>query len=244
MERAKNQRAANLGYAVLGLALFFVAWQWAGKAEIAGPVMPALSDVAATLFQPETCLCSAAPLSTRSASAAKGLFFGGSLAVLLAVAMRLLPPLRPGLDRLAILVNATPPIAIGPDPYCRVQSGANTSAAGRHPSVFSFLRCGRVGTGCSLSGAAPGDDRLWSQQRETAASSGAARGLATPCQRTEGGGVRVVHWRHSGEWFGAPQGLGLVILNAMQNFQIPLMWAAVTVAAALSLAAFLIAAGI
>ena len=47
-----------------------------------------------------------------------------------------------------------------------------------------------------------------------------------------------------GEWFGAPQGLGLVILNAMQNFQIPLMWAAVTVAAALSLAAFLIAAGL
>jgi ABC-type nitrate/sulfonate/bicarbonate transport system permease component len=45
-----------------------------------------------------------------------------------------------------------------------------------------------------------------------------------------------------GEWFGAPQGLGLVILNAMQNFQIRLMWAAVTVAAILSLTAFLIAA--
>jgi hypothetical protein len=30
----------------------------------------------------------------------------------------------------------------------------------------------------------------------------------------------------------------------MQNFQIPLMWAAVAVAAALSLAAFLIAAGL
>ena len=47
-----------------------------------------------------------------------------------------------------------------------------------------------------------------------------------------------------GEWFGAPQGLGLVILNAMQNFQIRLMWAAVVVAAVMSLAGFLIAAGI
>ena len=34
-----------------------------------------------------------------------------------------------------------------------------------------------------------------------------------------------------GEWFGAPQGLGLVILNSMQNFQARLMWAAVVVAA-------------
>jgi NitT/TauT family transport system permease protein len=47
-----------------------------------------------------------------------------------------------------------------------------------------------------------------------------------------------------GEWFGAPQGLGLVILNAMQNFQIRLMWAAVVVAAVMSLTAFLAAAGL
>src|ERR1700689_3018360 len=47
-----------------------------------------------------------------------------------------------------------------------------------------------------------------------------------------------------GEWFGAPQGLGLMILNAMQNFQIRLMWAAVCVAAAMSLAAFLAAAAL
>jgi NitT/TauT family transport system permease protein len=45
-----------------------------------------------------------------------------------------------------------------------------------------------------------------------------------------------------GEWFGAPEGLGLTILNAMQNFQIRLMWAAVSVAAAMSQTAFLAAA--
>jgi NitT/TauT family transport system permease protein len=41
-----------------------------------------------------------------------------------------------------------------------------------------------------------------------------------------------------GEWFGAPTGLGIVILNTMQNFQIPLMWAAVLLVAALSLAGY------
>jgi NitT/TauT family transport system permease protein len=41
-----------------------------------------------------------------------------------------------------------------------------------------------------------------------------------------------------GEWFGAPTGLGIVILNTMQNFQIPLMWATVLVTAAISLAGY------
>ena len=38
-----------------------------------------------------------------------------------------------------------------------------------------------------------------------------------------------------GEWFGAPTGLGIVILNTMQNFEIPLMWAAVLLVAGLAL---------
>jgi ABC-type nitrate/sulfonate/bicarbonate transport system permease component len=41
-----------------------------------------------------------------------------------------------------------------------------------------------------------------------------------------------------GEWFGAPTGLGIVILNTMQNFEIPLMWAAVLLVAMISLAGY------
>ena len=41
-----------------------------------------------------------------------------------------------------------------------------------------------------------------------------------------------------GEWFGAPRGLGVVIINAMQNFQIALMWAAVLLLAAIALASY------
>jgi len=41
-----------------------------------------------------------------------------------------------------------------------------------------------------------------------------------------------------GEWFGAPTGLGIVILNTMQNFEIPLMWAAVLLVATISLAGY------
>jgi NitT/TauT family transport system permease protein len=41
-----------------------------------------------------------------------------------------------------------------------------------------------------------------------------------------------------GEWFGAPSGLGVVVLNSMQNFQIPLLWATVIVIAAMTLSGY------
>lgn len=114
MERTRNQSGENIGYAILGLGIFFASWQIVGKAGLAGPALPPLSDVVSTLRDPETLGLLALSARYTLASAAKGLLFGATLAVLLAVVMRLLPPLRPGLDRLAVLVNATPPIAIGP----------------------------------------------------------------------------------------------------------------------------------
>ncbi|MET1044964.1 MAG: ABC transporter permease subunit, partial [Microbacteriaceae bacterium] len=44
-----------------------------------------------------------------------------------------------------------------------------------------------------------------------------------------------------GEWFGAPRGLGVLIVSAMQNYQVLLLWAAALTAALLSLAAYLVA---
>ena len=41
-----------------------------------------------------------------------------------------------------------------------------------------------------------------------------------------------------GEWFGAPRGLGVLIVSAMQNYQIELLWAAALLAALMSMIAF------
>ena len=43
-----------------------------------------------------------------------------------------------------------------------------------------------------------------------------------------------------GEWFGASRGLGVLILNAMQNFQISMLWSAVLLATLVSLALYFI----
>lgn len=41
-----------------------------------------------------------------------------------------------------------------------------------------------------------------------------------------------------GEWFGASRGLGLLMVSAMQNFQIPLLWSAVLIVTTASLSLF------
>jgi ABC-type nitrate/sulfonate/bicarbonate transport system permease component len=242
METARHPDATSKVYAVLGILLFLGLWQWAGKAAIAGPVLPAVSDVATTLFARENF-----PLLAHSAlatlfSAGKGLFFGSALAVLLAVLMRLLPPLQPGLDRLSLLVNATPPIALGPILIVIFsRSQAPTVLAGIQ--VFFLFY---VATSSGLAAASPAlrdvmtafgansRKRLFHLELPSALPH-LASGLEAAIPAAFIGAIL-------GEWFGAPQGLGLVILNAMQNFQIRLMWAAVTMAAVMSLTGFLAAA--
>lgn len=244
MESGRNRTVTNVAYAALGLLLFFALWQWAGKSGVAGSVLPSLSDVVKTLLDPATF-----PLLMRSAvytlaSAAKGLVFGGVLAVLLAVMMHLLPPLRPGLDRLAVIVNAAPPIAIGPI-LIVVFSRSQTPAVLAGIQVFFLFY---VAASSGLAAASPALRRVmtgfganaWKRlcYLELPASvPHLASGLKAAVAASFIGAIL-------GEWFGAPHGLGLVILNAMQNFQIRLMWAAVVVAAAMSLTAFLIATGL
>jgi NitT/TauT family transport system permease protein len=41
-----------------------------------------------------------------------------------------------------------------------------------------------------------------------------------------------------GEWFGASRGVGLLMVTAMQNFQIPLLWSTVLATSVISLAAY------
>jgi ABC-type nitrate/sulfonate/bicarbonate transport system permease component len=164
------------------------------------------------------------------------------LAVLLAIVMRLLPPLRPGLDRLSLLVNATPPIALGPI-LIVVFSRSQTPTVLAGIQVFFLFY---VAASSGLASASPDLSNVitilgansWRRLLHfelPSALPNLASGLKAAISASFIGAIL-------GEWFGAPQGLGLVILNAMQNFQIRLMWAAVTVAAILSLTAFLIAA--
>ena len=145
------------------------------------------------------------------------------------------PALRPGVDRLATVVNALPGIALGPILIVTL-SPAATPMALATINVF-FLTY--VAAGAGLASASAANQDLFS----VLGASSVVRlvrlelpaALPTIASGSRLSVTAAMIGAVLGEWFGAPHGLGLIIIGAMQNFQIPLMWSAVLLIAAASI---------
>jgi NitT/TauT family transport system permease protein len=229
-------RRAALG--IVGLGLFLLAWQLIGHYRLAGLSWPPLTEVLAVLFDPERRTLFARAVSATLWSTASGYLVGAGVGMAAAILGYLYPAARPGTDRLAAVVHSIPSIALAPvfivflsresTPAAiaaahaafviYVAAGSGLAAASRgHGDVFTALGASRL-------------QRLWRLDLPAslpALTSGLK--LAVPVSLI---GAVI------GEWFGAPRGLGVLIVNAMQNFQIPLLWSSVSLIAALSLTAY------
>jgi NitT/TauT family transport system permease protein len=230
-----SQRGADLLLGLIGIALFLVAWQLIGAYRLVGLTWPTLTSVLAVLFDPARTLLFGRAMSATFAAAGGGFAIGTALGVAVAAGVHLAPALRPGVDRLAAVVNALPGIALGPILIVTL-SPAATPLALASINVF-FLTY--VAASAGLSSATLADQDLFSVL-------GASRvvrlwRLELPAALpTIASGVRLslaaaMIGAILGEWFGAPHGLGLIIIGAMQNFQIPLLWSAVLLIAAASI---------
>ena len=225
-------------YLLLGTALLLTAWELAGRTHLAGHTLPALTEVLAVYTQPVRLALLTRSAAATLASAGQGLLLGTALGVLTAVTAHLLPPVRPGLDRIASIVQAVPAIALGPLLIITLGREQTPVALATLPVFFliyiaatSGLRSAssRLGLMLRALGASP-----WQRLRYIEAPSALpslVSGLKLSVATALIGAI-------VGEWFGASTGLGIVILNTMQNFQIPLMWAAVLTVTALSLTAY------
>jgi ABC-type nitrate/sulfonate/bicarbonate transport system permease component len=180
------------------------------------------------------CWCARAPRR----SAATGYAVGTCLGTAVALLAHLVPLLRGGLDRMSVLVNALPVIALGP--ILIITAGReSTPAALAAVPVFFLLY---TSTGVGLRGASTrlelvlttlGADR-WQRLTKLEAIAAVPSILSGMKIAAASAMIGAI----VGEWFGAPSGLGVVVLNSMQNFQVPLLWASVIVIAAMTLAAY------
>jgi len=232
------RRSLDLLYGLLGFAGLIAVWQIVAVSGAAGMTVPPL---AAILHIYERAPLAALLLRSSGAtlrSAMFGLIVGSLLGIATAVIVRLLPILRPGLDRLAVTLNAVPGIALGPiliilagrelTPallatipvffivYVAVTSGISASSPALAAMMAAFgARRGQILVHLDLPAAIPA----------------LLNGLKVSVSAAMIGAV-------IGEWFGAPMGLGVVILNALENFQVPLMWATILIVAVVSLAGY------
>jgi NitT/TauT family transport system permease protein len=231
-------RLRTLSLGALGWIVWLVGWEILGRSGILGKSFPALSQVLHVFSSdPRRALLirsSAATLSSAATGYAAGVLLGAGAATI----AHMMPFLRSGLDRTAVLVNALPVIALAPVLIITAGREATPCALAAVP-VF-FLLYAATGVGLRSAGArlemllstlgATRWQRLTKLQAITAVPQ-VLSGMKIAAGSAMIGAI-------VGEWFGAPSGLGVVVINSMQNFEIPLLWATVLVIAAISLASF------
>jgi len=223
---------------ILAQLLLLAAWEVIARSGIAGLTIPTPVSIAEIYLQPRfAALLYRSALATAS-SALLGLAIGILLGTATALVSHVSAALRPGLDRLAVTVNAIPAIAIAPI-FVLLVSRDFTPTLLAAIAVF-FLIYVAVSSGLHtpssrlLDMLATFGAGKWQRLRYVELPSALPSFL---------GGLKVsvtaaMIGAVVGEWFGAPTGLGIVILNTMQNFQVPLMWAAVLLVAAISLSGY------
>ncbi|WP_234990473.1 ABC transporter permease [Aquimixticola soesokkakensis] len=223
LKRSCAQRAP----ALIGIGLFCLAWQLIGSYRLAGLTWPPLSVVIGYLVDPDHHRLLTRAASTTLRAVALGYLIGAGIGLFLALAVRLFRPARAGIDTFVALIHVTPAIALAPvfmilmhrDAipvaicalavtyliYVAATSGLD-GAKRHHIDLFAVM------------GARPWQ-RFWLLERPTALPA-IASGLKLAIPVAFMGTI-------VGEWFGAARGLGLLMVSGMQNFQIPMLWAAV-----------------
>ena len=220
----------------LGILLLVTAWEVLGRTGTLGVSWPPLSDVLRQGFDDRTILWES--LLATVGAATKGFLIGISVAILLALTGLLLPRLRPGIGRLAAIVNSIPWLALGPllvmlvapdltpvviaamavffASFVSISSGLG-SASGAHEDVFTVFGASKVA-------------RLRRLELPTAVPFllDAAK-LAAPAALL--GAI-------FGEWFGATSGLGLLIVSSVYLFLPERLWAAAGLAALAAMIAY------
>jgi NitT/TauT family transport system permease protein len=228
----------RIAYLAIGCLFLTCAWELTGRYGLLGRTFPALSQVWRVFADDPRRALLLRSIAATLASVAAGYGVGLCLGIGVALLAHLVPPLRGGLDRLAVLVNALPVIALAP--ILVITAGREGTPAALASIPVFFLMYGSSSLGLRSAGrrlemvlTSLGADR-W--QRLVYLEFIAALPSILSGMKLSTGSAMI--GAIVGEWFGAPTGLGVVVLNSMQNFQIPLLWATVTVIAAMTLAAY------
>jgi ABC-type nitrate/sulfonate/bicarbonate transport system permease component len=214
----------------------FAAWEVAGRSGMLGPSWPAFSRVAAFILAAEhrTLLLDAAFVTSREAACGFALgSIAGCACALLAV---LVPATAYGIDRFAAIVNGIPVIAIGSLCAVTLPPAVNPVVVASLAVFFMLFVAATAGFA-----ATPHAQRdvlrvlgatravTFRQLQLPAALPAIADGLRLSAPVSVVGAI-------IGEWFAAENGLGPLLVNAMQNYQIDLLWSAALIGALISAA--------
>jgi len=233
---AERWQSFTLG--IVGIALFLAAWEAIGVNRLAGLTWPPLSAVFQFMFDPTKAQLFIRAMEASFSMVILGYVTGSLVGIALAGLVHVLPVVRPGMDRLASVIHAIPAIALAPL-FIVLISREYTGMAIASLNVFFILY---VSTTSGLNNSTTGHRDLF----QVLGSSGTTRLLRLDLPAALPAVVSGMKYSVPaafigailGEWFGSSRGLGLLMVSAMQNFQIPLLLSAVFIASTASLIVF------
>jgi ABC-type nitrate/sulfonate/bicarbonate transport system permease component len=223
---------------VVGVAAMFGGWELTGRFGWLGPSWPPLSRVVAFLVAPEhrALLVDAALQTLREATL--GFAIGSAAGCAVALVAVLVPASALGIERFAAIVNGIPVIAVGS--VCAVTFPATLNPIVVASLAVFFMLFVAASAGLQATPVAGRDllRVLGASRWETfarlqfpAALPAIADGLRLSAPISVVGAI-------IGEWFAAERGLGPLLVNAMQNYQIDLLWSAALIGALISALAY------
>lgn len=231
-------RGQSLLLGGLGVVLLLGAWEIVGQLRLVGLTWPPFSTVMSFLLDPARQGLFGRALAATLTSMAFGYAIGAAAGLGFAMLGQILPPLRPGTDRATAVIHAIPSIALAPIFIVLLSREAAPVALAALNAFFIFYIAGSSGFGSASAAQRDLMTALGASRRARflhvelpAAFPSIVSGMKLAVPASLIGAI-------IGEWFGAPRGLGILIVNAMQNFQIPLLWSVVVLAALTSLTLF------
>jgi len=230
--------------AATGLVLLAGAVELVGRLGLAGPGWPPLLRVLGYVGTPSAQALLGRALAATGGAALIGFLAGAVVALAVAVLGAVVPALDPGLGRLAAVVNAIPLIALGPLLITTAGRDATPTLVAALATAFAVF----VAATSAMAAAS-------AAQRDVFAVLGAGRATTLLRLQLPAGLPLVVDGLMLaapaavlgaviGEWFGARRGLGVLLVSAMQNVQVELLWAAGLASSALALGGYLVLLGV
>lgn len=222
---------------VAGVVCTFVLWEVGGRAGWADGMVVTPRAALEPIFGETAELYRRATFATLGA-AARGLVIGSSIAFSAALLAAGVPAMRRAITRLAAVANAAPWVAVAPC-LLVVLGRERGPAAVAALAVFFYVF---VATSAGLA-AAP----LASHDVLTALGTSRRRRLlmlqVPGCWPSVVDGLKLaapaaVAGAIFGEWYGAPRGLGVLLISAMQSGRAERLWAASLLSAACGLVAY------
>ena len=233
-----SDRVRNWLLGAVGVTVLLAACEIIGQTGVGGRTFPPMSEVFEYGIDPSRRALFRRALDATFQSSWRGFVIGIVFAVAIAGIGTLIPLLKEGIDRFAASIHAIPLIALGPLFMLAFSRDSTPTAIAALATYFPvYVACVSGFEAASRAHldvfAVLGSDRRTRFRRlqMPAALPAFSDGLRLAAPAAVLGAIL-------GEWFGAPRGIGILIVSSMQNFQIRQLWAAALLAAVVSLIAF------